>query len=262
MSDERPTRWEWGEAFASERGPENPGAPGTPMIRHVLHVLYRRMAADGGNCFPSVERIATESGLGRRTVLRCLSWAEENGWLVRESAGVGGQGWRRYRYLPAIPADVVPRRHRVKAKGGALETPRPDEGGATGAEGGATQYRKVVPPRHPSSSKKSSEENTPLDRESIAVFEYWRDAREQVLGRNGSGVRMKPTEKRISKVRARLREGYSVEQLKSAVDGCLSRPFNVENGHLGLELICRDQDHVERYLASRPKPNGPPMERL
>ena len=60
---------------------------------------------------------------------------------------------------------------------------------------------------------------------------------------------MKRTRKRLSKISARLREGYSVDDLQHAIDGCLSNQSNVDGGYLDIELICRDQQHVEQYLA-------------
>jgi len=89
----------------------------------------------------------------------------------------------------------------------------------------------------------------------LDVFEYWETAREEAIGKT-SGPPMQPTKKRLSKINARLAEGYSVEQLKEAVDGCLSNCWNIEGGHTDIELICRDQAHVERYRAWHQ--NGPP----
>jgi len=78
------------------------------------------------------------------------------------------------------------------------------------------------------------------------VFTYWREQRVTVIGLNG-GPQMKPTAKRQGKIRARLAEGYTVPQLKEAVDGLLISEYNVSRGHTDIELICRDQQHVEQY---------------
>ncbi len=79
------------------------------------------------------------------------------------------------------------------------------------------------------------------------VFDYWAKTRAESLGLRGR----RPTldRKRRAKVQARLREGYSVEDLKSAVDGNLCSRFHVEGGHTDLELVCRDAEHVDRFLA-------------
>ena len=47
---------------------------------------------------------------------------------------------------------------------------------------------------------------------------------------------------------ARLLEGYTVEDLKSAVDGCFGSKRNVEGGFIDLELICRNDQKVTQYM--------------
>jgi len=49
-------------------------------------------------------------------------------------------------------------------------------------------------------------------------------------------------------VKARLAEDFTVDELKSAVDGCLGNERNVEGGYIDLELICRDDQHVTQYM--------------
>ena len=39
------------------------------------------------------------------------------------------------------------------------------------------------------------------------------------------------------------------------MDGCLGSEFHVEGGHTDLELICRDEKHVDRFMAQARK-NG------
>lgn len=95
-----------------------------------------------------------------------------------------------------------------------------------------------------------------LDGADMEVFEYWRTRRAQVIGKD-SGPPMQPTAKRMSKIRARLKQGYSPDQLKQAVDGCLSRQHNVDGGYLDIELICRDQTKVELYRTAAKKAGRP-----
>lgn len=63
---------------------------------------------------------------------------------------------------------------------------------------------------------------------------------------------------RQSKVEARLREGYSVEQLKLAVDGCAVTPHNQGETdgqiHDDLELICRSAGQVDRFIRNAHSP--------
>lgn len=81
--------------------------------------------------------------------------------------------------------------------------------------------------------------------EVLEVFEFWRD-----LHSNG---RSRLDEKRRRAITARLRDGYTVDDLKLAVLGCKFSPFhNGENdrqtAYKSIELICRDADHVDRFI--------------
>src|SRR5262245_32730207 len=73
------------------------------------------------------------------------------------------------------------------------------------------------------------------------LFDYWRDRLNH--------PRAKPTEDRKRKVRARLREGYSVEDLARAIDGCARSTWHTSRGFTDLTLICRDATHVDRFAS-------------
>lgn len=85
-----------------------------------------------------------------------------------------------------------------------------------------------------------------------SVFDYWAHARHRALGLNGEGPRQVATPRRMSRIRARLKEGYAVAQLKRAIDGVLASEYHLKGGYTDIELICRDQAHVERYMAMAP----------
>lgn len=57
------------------------------------------------------------------------------------------------------------------------------------------------------------------------------------------------------KIRARLKDGYTAEQLIAAINGNAASAFHVEGGHTSLELIVRDVKHVDQFLEARPS-NG------
>jgi len=50
------------------------------------------------------------------------------------------------------------------------------------------------------------------------------------------------------KVQARLKEGYTAEQLKQAIDGNQNSEFHTNGGHDSIELIFRDAAHVDRFI--------------
>jgi hypothetical protein len=67
-------------------------------------------------------------------------------------------------------------------------------------------------------------------------------------------------------IRARLDDGYSVEALCSAIDGCHKTPHNLganERGtkYLGLELIMRDAGQVGRFIENDQDPPKPQNEK-
>lgn len=99
------------------------------------------------------------------------------------------------------------------------------------------------------------ERKNPTPRRVIEVFGYWETRRAEVIGK-AVGPPMRLTKKRLTKIQARLAEGYTVVQLKEAVDGCLSSRRNLDRGYTDIELICRDQTKVEQYRAWNR--NGPP----
>jgi uncharacterized protein YdaU (DUF1376 family) len=95
--------------------------------------------------------------------------------------------------------------------------------------------------------------------ESQSVFEHWI----KVMGKNAS-TKFTPDRKRL--IVRNLKEGYSVDQLKTAIDGCSLSDFNMgrEQGkprqYNDIELILRDAKHIEDFTAlknaSSPSTNG------
>lgn len=78
------------------------------------------------------------------------------------------------------------------------------------------------------------------------VFDHWRE----VMGHQTASL----TPKRLRLIQARLKDGYTVERLCAAVDGCKLSPFHQgENDrhtrYDDLALICRDGEHVEQLEA-------------
>lgn len=80
------------------------------------------------------------------------------------------------------------------------------------------------------------------------VFAHWVD----VMGKNPKTTKLTPERRRV--VQARLKEGYSVEFICTAVYGCESSDFHMARGeHRGgkrfndLTLICRNGSTLERF---------------
>ena len=147
--------------------------------------------------------------------------------------------------IPVIPYNGT-------VKGGEPLSPRSN---GRGEPLSPRSQKKVVKDVHSSSSglpeqvpKKETCRPNGLDDDTRPVWEYYVQQYGKLVSDKGAD-RLVPTKKRISKVRARMGEGYSEDELKRAIDGVLNSEFHRENGFTDLELICRDQGKVEQYLA-------------
>jgi len=79
------------------------------------------------------------------------------------------------------------------------------------------------------------------------LFKYWCD----VMGKNLSTSKL--TAKRDKAIKARLKEGYTVEQIKQAIDGCRNDPFSMgqndrQKPFNDIELICRTGEKLESFM--------------
>lgn len=78
------------------------------------------------------------------------------------------------------------------------------------------------------------------------IFEYWK----AVMSKDNS---VKPTAGRMSKIKARLKDGYTEEQIKSAIDGCKSSSHHMGKNDSGkvydcLTLICRSAEKLDMFI--------------
>lgn len=120
--------------------------------------------------------------------------------------------------------------------------------GATEVAGGcyssSTSILTEIPNRE--KEKKGAPSATDSTADDVAeVFALWLD----VMGKNAN---TKLTANRRRAVRARLKEGYSVDQLKRAVRGCAMSPFHMGDNdskkqYNDLTLICRNGEKVESF---------------
>lgn len=72
------------------------------------------------------------------------------------------------------------------------------------------------------------------------VFNYW----SQVMCK---GSRTSLTTLRKTKISARLKDGYPVQEIKQAIDNVAKDSFLVAGGHTDIEMICRSDTNLEKY---------------
>lgn len=86
------------------------------------------------------------------------------------------------------------------------------------------------------------------------VFEYW----QSIMGKQKS----KLVDKRERAIRARLKEGYTISDIKSAIDGCKNSEYHQGKNDRGtvyddIELICRDGTRIEFFINNKPQQSKP-----
>ena len=96
------------------------------------------------------------------------------------------------------------------------------------------------------SSREDCDETAPASLPVRHVFDYWRNATEHHQAKLG--------DKRRKAIASRLKEGYSTDELKRAIDGCLVSPWHQgQNGNKrkydDIELICRDASKVDQFIS-------------
>ncbi len=103
----------------------------------------------------------------------------------------------------------------------------------------------------------STDRRAPPKRDdSLAVFEHWQG----VMGHRTA----KLDAKRVKAIKGRLKDGYTVDDLCRAIDGCKLSPHHQGKNDAGtiyddIELICRDGPHVDNFrkIAERGAPSQP-----
>lgn len=80
------------------------------------------------------------------------------------------------------------------------------------------------------------------------IFEYWK----MIFGKT---ERTKLDKKRLNAIKARLKEGYLVDEIKTAICNVGKSQWHLDNGQTDIELICRNQINLDKYIALKPNQN-------
>jgi len=114
----------------------------------VAHTLHYHMDNNTGECFPSEELIAKESGLSIRCVVMHIKKLKQNFYITIKKEK-GGQGWNRNMYKALLRPAYAPLSY--------------DEESASDAKGHANEGQKVVQEVHSNSSINSSNNSIEID---------------------------------------------------------------------------------------------------
>lgn len=84
----------------------------------------------------------------------------------------------------------------------------------------------------------------------LSIFSYWAE----VMGKSLSQCKLTP--KREKAIKGRLKDGYTVEQIKKAIENCRADPFSMgkndrQKPFNDIELICRSGEKLEGFIDGR-----------
>lgn len=94
--------------------------------------------------------------------------------------------------------------------------------------------------------KEPSAQSAKADDAVQRIYAYWSGIWGQAYG--PGSARLLLTQKRASKVRLRLAEGYTFTQVVNAIEGYFRSDFHLTNRYVDLELICRDAVQLDKGL--------------
>lgn len=108
----------------------------------------------------------------------------------------------------------------------------------------APEVEEAPRPPAPAASEPVSPSPTP---DAVQVFEAWK----ATMGH----PKAKLDAKRARAIKARIADGYTVDDLKLAISGCAATPHNMGKNDRGekfddIELICRNSSQVDRFMAN------------
>ena len=229
---------------------------GNPAKKLVLLKLCDN-ANDKGECWPSLQHIADQCEISRRTAINHVQALADDGYLVVEN---------RFKNNEQISNFYVIDLERKAKKGGENSALPPSEKSALGGEiislGGENS---ALPPSEKSAhrtshsfepvkepvNKLNTSEVSPVD----SIFNHWK------ARMNHPRARLDDRRKKL--IRAALKLGYSETELITAVDGCAKSPYHMaQDGrnttvYDDIELILRDAKHIDQFLKINSMPPAP-----
>jgi len=96
----------------------------------------------------------------------------------------------------------------------------------------------------PTSKEKQGKDSPSIGKDVDVVFSYWKEKLKHPQAQLGG--------KRKVIIAARIKEGYTIDALKEAIDGCSKSQYHQGKNdsnmvYDSIELICRDAEHVDRF---------------
>lgn len=139
----------------------------------------------------------------------------------------------------------VPKEFQRKSEGTPKEFQNNDDGNPSNSalKGEVREHKgnniNICPPNGEPVPAEKPKEN--FKNEIQEVFEFWKvtfnKRSNTVLDKN-----------RKTKIQARLKEGYAVQDIKQAILGCSKSEYHIQGGYTDIELICREASKLDRFI--------------
>lgn len=194
----------------------------------VLSYLYAARNGKSGQCNPKQKAIAEDTKIHKSHISRAIKSLEFGGWILEVDGG---------NFLLKSGAEKLRNTQPVEVAESATES----------CEIGNSLNKE----RNIQGTEKEHTKN--IKTEVVEVFEFWQTTLDHPTARL--------TSEREKKIKARLKAGYSVDQIKSAILGCKLSPHHQGQNDRAqiyddLELICRDDTKLEKFIDYGRKPKG------
>ena len=225
----------------------------------ILASLYSFRNQKSDLCFPSLKTIASRCGINDATKISKITKSLENKGFVKKSKSKFG-GTNSYEVL--IPDSLIEIERDICAKYaqelGSKSTlvEKANVGLSDQANVGLSdqvnvgrndnQTYNITKNITKNGNKTYSSSATPdPDDPALEIFRYW----VQVMSKRSP----KPTKGRLAKIRSRLKDGYTIDQIKTAIDGCKNSSYHMGKNDSGkrydcLTLICRSAEKLEQFI--------------
>jgi len=235
-----------------------------------LYAYYCKRADEHGECYPSLALTAHDCGWQKshaseaRKELITKGWICFDGQVISCQVGFTGRSQNGNSVpktgTPTVPktGTIIPETGTENSQNGNKSFPKRESHiGRTSPINQPIEPAQLTSPgtlpEKPSGDSSESRSDgssvEPKITEQVKeVFTYWQNT----LGHPTA----KLTDERKRKIEARLREKYTVEQIKQAIDGCAASPFHRGENDKGqvfddVELICRTGSKLEGFIGRR-----------
>ena len=212
---------------------------GNPL-RKLVFLKLADNANDDGECWPSYQYIADQCEMSKRSAINHIDELVKDGFLrkeVRKGPKRNSSNLyiiNKHKLGSESPAPVI------EVIGA---SPAPD-GASPASQGSASPAPRIS---HSFESVKEPKDISSSDDVHV-VFNYWK----QVMGKANNA---KLTSGRAKCINGRLKEDYSVDDIKQGIDNCRRSDYHMGKNDTGtryddLTLICRSGEKLEQFMSN------------